>query len=360
MKSQKTAWARQRLLILVTGCALIIVTLLMSAQASPSPTTLSLRCANPQISLGALYGVPSFSTSPWGLREGSYEAEPAARLQCLAQEPTEGEIFKISHKISELLRYTEASESRSTAQGQEYVLKLSEGVELLASQISLKKALVRTLLDAQGQPYPPALLEALNSHERLVLRIGDIASLAARVDFMTNLMQYLVHNLMNSDVPLPTTQDDITLVFNLNGGLAAVDIATVLQGAPIAGMDPLTASQLDIRQITVKISNGTITSEADLNPADFSLTRGQLEVQFRLGPNSITSTAIFSKGEDGAKEALIITAQVGALNLTGEATFSSGAPQFKLAASLYGLLSVSALFTPEGFTQPTFQVELKF
>lgn len=288
-------------------------------------------------------------------------------MQCLATTPTPVaqsatlEIFHFSHTLSSLASSEqEAPYSAILGQDHEVILKISDGVEVLARHLDWKSTLVKVLLDSQGKPYPPALSDSKSQQEELILRVGDVASLAAKVDFMTNLIQYLARNLMTSQVPLPTSPGDITLVFNINGELADLDVATVLEGTSSSPGSPSTFSGLDIGQITVKISNGTITSQAELNPADFSINQGQFEVKFWLGSNSISSTTIFTKGEGVEKEVLMVTAQLGALNFTGQATFGMGLQEFKLEASLAGLVSFSTLLTAEGFSRPTLGLELHF
>jgi len=266
------------------------------------------------------------------------------------------ENFQFSYTLSELLQL-EGQRAYGEPEGEEFFLKISEGVEVLASHLDWKDALVRLILDSQGEPYPPELLEDPQGEE-LVLRLGGVASLVAKVDFMAGLMQYLVHHLMSSEVPLPDEQDEITLVFNFDGGLAAVDLGAALQDREAP--DPQILSYLDIREITVTISSGAIRSEAELELADFTIKRGQLEVSFQLGSNTITSTAVFTKGEGLKKEVLIVTAQLGEIGLTGQAVFSPSLQEFKLEASLAGLLHFSTLLTPEGFSQPTFGFELRF
>ncbi len=344
-------------LLLIAGIFLIFSAL----DASASPPEPQILCTAPKVSVGQLYRDHPAPRLFDSLLLPSQDL--GAELRCLAvTQPStavtvEPSLFHFSHTLSNLVRFEERAQySEGLTHDQEFILKISDGVEVLARHLDWKGTLVKLLLDSQGRPYPPELLEAASQKEELILRVGDVASLAAKVDFMTNLMQYLAQNLMASDVPLPTTQDEITLVFNINGELADVNVATVLQGAT----DTPASGGLDINQITVKISNGTITSQAEFDPADFSITEGQFEVKFRLGSNYISSTTTFTKGEGLEKEILMITAQLGALNVTGQATFGAGLPEFKLEASLAGLLSFSTLLTPEGFSQPTFGVELRF
>lgn len=339
-----------------------ILVIFSALDASASPAAQQILCTAPKVSLAQLYRDPPTANLFDSLLLPPQDV--GAKLRCLAvTQPSttttvEPSLFHFSHTLSNLARFEEQGRFSQgfTAHPQEFILKISDGVEVLARHLDWKGTLVKLLLDSQGRPYPPELLEAASQKEELILRVGDVASLAAKVDFMTNLMQYLAQNLMASDIPLPTSQDEITLVFNINGELADVNVATVLQGAT----DTPASGGLDINQITVKISNGTITSQAEFDPADFSITQGQFEVKFRLGSNYISSTTMFTKGEGLEKEILMITAQLGALNVTGQATFGAGLPEFKLEASLAGLLSFSTLLTPEGFSQPTFGVELRF
>jgi hypothetical protein len=279
------------------------------------------------------------------------------------------DILQYSHTLLYLVRYEERASlqtSRLSSEESTVLFKLSDGVDVLASHIDLKSTLVRLLVGTWSEAYASDLSPLSQPQDgELVLRLGGIASLAAKVDFLANLMQYLIGNLMASEVPLPAGQDEITLTFNLKGAQAALGIAAQLPGLSSSdgsdGASGLDSQGLfDVDQITVKISNGTISSEAELDPADLTITRGQIKVHFVIGSNTITSTTIFTKGEGLQKELLVVTAQLGMLNLTGEATFTSGLQEFKIEATLAGLLSFSTLLTPEGFQQPTLGLELRF
>jgi len=350
--------SRNRRLGLGFALLLLLVSLVSSAVAQASP-----ECEAPRLSLSALERVPQ--GPGWFDSLLQPGPQPTRGIPCLAllspptqqPQPTK-EIFQISHTLSDLIRFEEQAQGESLPQERDLRLRLSDGLEVLARHLDLRTTLVKMLLDSQEIPYPQALLP--DPQEELVFRFGDVASLAAKLDFMASLMQYLVQSLTASQIPLPPTEDEVTLVFNLKGGRTALDISAVLRGSTLLhDRDLSPQNQLDIRQITVTISNGTITSEAQLDPADLTLTRGQVEVKFKLGPNSITSTTVFTKGEGLKKEVLVLTAKLGALNLTGRATFGSELQEFKLEASLAGL-AFSTLLTPKGLSQPTFGFELHF
>ncbi len=251
-------------------------------------------------------------------------------------------------------------------------IRLGEDIERLARHLDGRQTLLNLLLGEEGSSMEPIGFQATPARsEAVIVQLGDVASLAARMDFLAGFMQYLVASLLSSDTGLPPLEDEITLVFTLEGegGLSA-GVAAQLQGADLlslafgpssdSGAPVEGAAPLGIREITVRISNGTIRSEAELDPADFTIKRGQLEVQFQLGPNTITSTTVFAKGEGVQKEVLVITAQLGDLSLTGQATWTGNSREFKLEATLAGLISFSTLLTPEGLLEPTLGLELRF
>lgn len=251
---------------------------------------------------------------------------------------------------------------------EDVTLNLQEGIEGLARHLDGKNTVLTLLLGEGAETEIGSLrfLADLSRGEEIILQLGDVASLVARLDFLAGFMQYVVHSLLNADTPLTPLEEEITLVFNLEGnGLSASAGVTAEVGGP--GLFPFgdgsegeAEAPLGIREITVRISNGTIRSEAELDPADFTIKRGQMEVQFQLGPNTITSTTVFTKGEGLQKEILVITAQLGDLSLRGQATWAGDSREFKLEATLAGLISFSTLLTPQGLLEPTLGLELRF
>lgn len=227
-------------------------------------------------------------------------------------------------------------------------LQIGGGVELLANQINVVSSLVELALASESG----ASIQASDGEE-LILSLGEVGSVIAKADFMAGLMPYLVRNMLSSDFPLPTDEGDITLTFNLKSGFAGIDIDTVLEGTTLLQDGAGIFDLLDIEQITVKISNGQISSEAELDADDLSFNRGQLGLKFDFGPNTLSSTTVFSKGQGLEKQVLQLTAQMGSVEWQGRATFASSLQEFKLQASLADLLSVSALITQRGSLEPS-------
>ena len=286
-------------------------------------------------------------------------------------QPSTSDVVLLPYTLKRLLELEELRSKRLGAQAglgaPARTFKLSESIEDLALHLDWKNALIRAALGPQGNEGSGSWLVDSDSDGRdeLVLRFGGVASLAAKLDFLADLMQYLVSNLLSSEIPLPQSEEGVTLVFNLKGALSALglDAEAELTGSPswpfaFSSIEP--RALFDVERITITIRSGAVRSEAQLDPADLTLTRGQLEVRFRIGANTITSTTVFARGEGLQQETLVITAQLGSLSLTGQATFSLGLSEFKLEASLAGLLRFSTRLTPEGLREPTLGLQLRF
>ncbi len=286
-------------------------------------------------------------------------------------QPSTPDVVLLPYTLKRLLELEELRSKRLDAQASlgapkpARTFKLSESIEGLARHLDWKNALIRAALGPQGNEGSGSWILSGDGRDELVLRFGGVASLAAKLDFLADLMQYLVSNLLSSEIPLPQSEEGVTLVFNLKGALSALglDAEAELTGSPswpfaFSSIEP--RALFDVERITITIRSGAVRSEAQLDPADLTLTRGQLEVRFRIGANTITSTTVFARGEGLQQEILVITAQLGSLSLTGQATFSLGLSEFKLEASLAGLLRFSTRLTPEGLREPTLGLQLRF
>ena len=325
-------------------------------KGAQSRTRVSLTMLGWGIALGLALGI----SAPVSASTHSLFPTPEEPIGPWLTPPSEVVAFSLTPMY--LLRF-ERSRLPDLAPSEENVaLKLREGIEGLARHLDWKNTVLNLLLGEEEGTGPLRFLSDPSRGEEIILQLGDIASLAARLDFLAGFMQYLVHSLLNSDTPLPPLEDEITLVFNLEGSGLSAGVSAEVEGAGLLpfAQDAEGGAPLGIREVTVRISNGTIRSEAELDPADFTIKRGQLEVQFQLGPNTITSTTVFAKGEGVQKEILVITAQLGDLSLTGQATWTGNSREFKLEATLAGLISFSTLLTPEGLLEPTLGLELRF
>jgi hypothetical protein len=261
-------------------------------------------------------------------------------------------LWRSSESLAALQRlqepvYQEISQEQF-ALSRDYFLSIGD-LASLATRIDWVSKLVQPLLNTDP------------SDGEVQLEFGQ-ASLKAKLDFMAGILQYVVESLRSSHVPLPSGEG-VTLVFDLNG--VVVDVATALKESPAnrlpgAVSDPA-KNQIGLDHITVTITNGGFTSAAELNPSDFTINRGHLQLQFHLGLDSITSTTSFTKEQGLDKEVLVVTARLGGVDLVGQATFAKGLQEYKLQASFNPDLAISttSLWTPEGFV-PGFGFNLNF
>ena len=257
----------------------------------------------------------------------------------------------LGHTVSDLTDFSQWASAPEEDYSSSLAMSFG-GVELLADRIDFVRSLVGLVLSS-----PEAFdSEDFLNQEEWVLKLGSFASVVAKADFLAGLMPYLVQNLLSSDFPLPTDEGDITLVFNLESGFAGIDVDTVLQGTTFLQSESGALDLLDIDQVTVKISNGSIESSAELDPETWEINRGQVGLSVDLGPNSITSTTVFSKGQGLEKQILKLTAQLGDVNLLGQATFGSSLQEFKLQARVADMLTLSTLLTTDGIVDPSLRL----
>ncbi len=339
--------SRQRVLAGVVGLWVFLTLLAIPVQANELQ---GIDCKETlSSSLKALKPIAKFT--------GSLESQCQEREAGFTRTAGAGESpLLMGHTLSDLLAYSPWKRDVAPVDSEDegFALQIGGGVRLLANHINVVSSMVRLILHSQNAFTP----EELKQQQEWILQVGDFASVVAKADFIQGLMPYLIQNLLSSDFPLPTDEGDITLTFNLKSGAAGIDIDTILKGTTLlqSGKNLLNAFGID--QVTVKISNGVLQSEADLNPKDWSLQGGKVNLNWDFGPNAISSTTVFSKGHGVEKQILQLTAQLGSVNLLGQATFAASLQEFKLQASLADLLTVSTLLTPTGFAKPTFGFDI--
>lgn len=275
----------------------------------------------------------------------------------VAPNPTVGDVpLNKDYTLSGLVEHNAAPSIERT--DSDVQMRLGENISLLAEHIDVTKELMRTFVQVSGVASPNAALDERVPQE-LSLQLGG-TTLEAKADFMAGLTQYLARSLMNADVPLPESGDDVTLVFNMSGGVSGLDISTVLQQTK---QKHDLSNPLNIGEITVKISNGNVTSQAELDPANdaVKIKRGKFAVDYHFGSNTLTSTTTFSRGEGVQEQRFQLTAELGSVDFTGEASIlnNTGQQAFKLAAFWEGL-TFSTLVTPQGFRESSFGLDLEF
>jgi hypothetical protein len=188
--------------------------------------------------------------------------------------------------------------------------------------------------------------------EELVLELGGIASLEAKLDFLTSLIAFMLEKLGGP----PSSDEETTLVLNLEDLNIAPGI--ILKGRSILTLDRDFNFYID--KITLTITNGTLSSETEVEPEGFFITEERLGIRFNLGPITISSGIVIGEGQV-TKEVIRMSATSGDLTLMSEASFTADSQEFKVGATIGGLvLSSTSVLTPSGLGSQTFQLELEF
>jgi len=237
-------------------------------------------------------------------------------------------------------------------------MQFSENISLLARYPNVTEDLVRTFAEVSDKPDSASSLGE-RVPQKLSLQLGN-TKLEAKADFMSGLTQYLTRSLMNAEVPLPESGDEVTLVFNMGRSVSGLDVSTVLKQTreqhDLSG-------PLNVGEVTVKISNGDVTSQAELNPAEnaVQIKEGKFAVDYDFGSNTLKSTTTFSRGEGVKEQRFQLTAELGSVDFSGQASIlnDTGQQQFKLEAFWEGL-TFSTLLTPQGFQESSLGLDLEF
>lgn len=188
--------------------------------------------------------------------------------------------------------------------------------------------------------------------EELVLELGGIASIEAKLDFLTALVGFVLEKLGG-----PTqSREETTLVLNLKDLNIAPGI--VLKGRSTLALDRDFNFYID--KITLTVTNGTLSSETEVEPEGFFITEERLGIKFNLGPITFSSGIVIGEGQV-TKQVIRMSAISGDLSLMSEASFTTDSQEFKVGATIGGLkLSSTSLLTPAGLGSQTFQLELEF
>lgn len=191
------------------------------------------------------------------------------------------------------------------------------------------------------------------SSQEVVLELGNIAALEAKLDLLTALVGLMLEKLGG---PAMSDEQEVNLVLKLEGLNIAPGV--LLEGRSILTLDKDLNFYVD--KITVTITSGALLSETELNPQGFSITEERLGIQFNLGLVSISSGIVI--GDQGVvKETIRMSAASGDLSLVSEISFTSETQEFMIGATVGGLrLSSASMLTPIGLGSQTFQLEWEF
>lgn len=198
---------------------------------------------------------------------------------------------------------------------------------------------------------------AANAGVTVPLRLSTVASLEAEREVIASLLTQVLNNLMpgvDGSASVPET-----LNFTLNLDHLRLNPRTLLQGRGAFNVGP--DLNLLLESLTITVSNGTITSETELNPQDLSIQREEFQISLDIGNATVSSITTFEKNQGVTKQVLTMTAWLGQLQLHSQVTLALDSSEFLLGASISDL-AVTTISTIDvsGRSSQTFELRLDF
>lgn len=183
---------------------------------------------------------------------------------------------------------------------------------------------------------------------------GRVAQLEARLRDIDLLLRALFEELFQSTNPTPANRE-LTLFFNLDS--PGLFLPAQIESMSSFALDERLHLYLSRATVTLRttIGPGSVTGELEFDPKDWGISKEKIGLELSLGPALLSGATTFEQGVGLINQVYSIKAQVGNVELIGQATFTSTSQEFTIGASIAGLaLSGSSLITPGGFTQSLF------
>lgn len=189
--------------------------------------------------------------------------------------------------------------------------------------------------------------------QELILGLGHIATLEAKLHFLTSLVGLMVERLGGPALP---EDQEMSLVLRLED-------LNLTPGVILKGQSTLTLERdlnFYVDKITLTVTNGTLRSDTEFEPEGFLIIEERLGIEFNLGPIAISSGIVIGD-KRVTKEVIRMSATAGDLSLMSEASFTTEFQEFKIGATIGRLeFSSTSVLTPTGLGGQTLQLELEF
>lgn len=188
-------------------------------------------------------------------------------------------------------------------------------------------------------------------------RFGNVANLEAEREAIVAFLEKVANNLLPSSQPGGDPVGDVGFTLNLEQ--IYLSPQTLLQGSGVFSVDE--NLNLFLEDLTITLSNGTITTETQLNPQDLSFERSAFSINLSIGNATVSSTTTFEKDQGVTKQVLSLTAGLGQLQLHSQVTLAINSSEFRLGASISDLaITTISAIDASGHSSQTFELELNF
>ncbi|GBC75924.1 hypothetical protein HRbin07_00116 [bacterium HR07] len=180
---------------------------------------------------------------------------------------------------------------------------------------------------------------------------GRVAQIEARLRDIDALMRAILEEFFRAHSSSPSNRE-LTLVLNIDS--PGLFLPTQIETLSSFALDERLHLSLSRATITLRTAIGvsSIIGQLELNPKDLEISKEKIGLELSLGSALLSGITTFEHGVGLTSQVYSIRAQVGNVELIGQAVFTSTSQEFTIGASIAGLaLSGSSLITPSGFTQ---------
>lgn len=188
-------------------------------------------------------------------------------------------------------------------------------------------------------------------------RFGNVAVLEAERETILAFLEKVANNL------IPSSQNGSVpsrhLGFTLNLDNIPLNAQTLLKGSSAFSVDD--SLNVLLEDLTITVSNGTLTGETRLNPENLAFEQGAFSIDLDIGNAKVSSTTTFEKDQGVTKQVLNMTAGLGQLQLHSQVTLSLNSSEFRLGASIADLdIATITQVDVFGNHSQTFELDLDF
>lgn len=188
---------------------------------------------------------------------------------------------------------------------------------------------------------------------------GTVGELEARLQDLDALVRALLEDFFKSQDATRSLRE-LTVIFNLDGPTLLL-LPTKLEGRSHFSLDERWRLSLSRATVTLRteLGPGHLMGEIELDPKTLQISKEKIALEVALGAAALSGATTFERGLGLTHQIYTIRAQVGGVQLTGQATFSSAFQEFKIGASIAGLaLTGSSLITSSGITTQSLFIEI--
>ncbi len=193
----------------------------------------------------------------------------------------------------------------------------------------------------------------------LMWGFGTVGELEARLQDLDALLRALLEDFFKSQEATRSLRE-LTVIFNLDGPTLLL-LPTELEGRSHFRLDERWRLLLSRATVTLRteLGPGHLLGEIELDPQTLQISKEKIALEISLGAAALAGATTFERGLGLTNQIYTIRAQVGGVQLTGQATFSSAFQEFKIGASIAGLaLTGSSLISSSGITTQSLFIEI--